>query len=101
MRETRNAQASIFDFYSRHEAGARLRALSELLDDEPDLLALIEQDLRLADTAPTGACGLSVESVFRSLLLKQILGVSYEKLAFHLSDSPTYRSFARLRADQI
>lgn len=100
MRETRNAQTSIFDFYSRHEAGARLKALSDLLDGERDLLSLIDADFRLADTARTGACGLSVESVFRCLLLKQILGVSYEQLAFHLSDSPTYRSFARLRVDQ-
>jgi IS5 family transposase len=30
------------------------------------------------------------------MLLKQITGDSYEKLAFHLSDSSSYRSFARL-----
>jgi IS5 family transposase len=30
------------------------------------------------------------------MLLKQITGDSYEKLAFHLSDSSCYRSFARL-----
>lgn len=32
----------------------------------------------------------------RCLLLKQILRLSYQQLAFHLSDSPTFRSFARL-----
>ena len=31
--------------------------------------------------------------------MKQILQVSFEKLSFHLSDSVTYRSFARLEAD--
>ena len=50
--------------------------------------------------AHTGACGLSIESILRCLLLKQILSISYEKLAFHLSDSRTYRAFARLRVGQ-
>ena len=46
-----------------------------------------------------GRIGLSVESVFRCLLLKQQLRISYEQLAFHLSDSMTYRTFARLSND--
>ena len=101
MRETRDAQSSIFEFYAEHELGQQLRALSELLDDSPGLLPLIGSDLLGADTACTGAKGLSVESVFRCLLLKQILQVSYEKLAFHLCDSPTYRTFARLNSEQL
>ena len=32
------------------------------------------------------------------MLLKQVLRVSYEQLAFHLSDSMTHRIFARLSA---
>lgn len=100
MRETRNAQTSIFDFYCNHEQGKQLEALSDLVDHYPDALSLIEQDFELQGVAQTGACGLSLESIFRSLLLKQILKVSYRKLAFHLCDSPTYRSFARLRDGQ-
>ncbi len=46
-----------------------------------------------------GRNGLSVESVFRCLLLKQMLSVSYEMLAFHLSDSLSYRTFARIDPD--
>lgn len=100
MRETRNAQPSIFDFYAEHELGHQLRSLSELLDEHPAILTLIERDLVGPDTASTGANGLSVESVFRCLLLKQILKVSYKQLAFHLCDSPTYRTFARLKCNQ-
>ena len=33
MRETRNAQVSIFDFYAEQELGYQLRALSDLLDE--------------------------------------------------------------------
>lgn len=98
MRETRNAQASIFDFFAQHEHAKQLQDLSELLDEHPIILTLIERDFDKKDVAKTGACGLSLESILRCLLLKQILGVSYRKLAFHLSDSPTYRAFARLRS---
>jgi IS5 family transposase len=96
MRETRIAQASLFDNYSKHEYGIRLEALSRILDDHPEILKLIETDLVCASAAKSGRNGLSVESVFRCLLLKQQLSVSYEQLAFHLSDSTTYRAFARL-----
>ena len=101
MRETRNAQVSIFHFYAPHALGNQLSLLSDLLDDHPLILDCVERDFRAPDTAATGASGLSVESVFRCLLLKQILKVSYEKLSFHLSDSPTYRTFARLHEDQF
>jgi IS5 family transposase len=101
MRETRNAQTSIFQFYAPHALGDQLSMLSDLLDDHPLILDCVERDFRVPTTAATGASGLSVESVFRCLLLKQILKVSYEKLSFHLSDSPTYRTFARLHEDQF
>lgn len=100
MRETRNAQASIFDRYSKHELGQRFQQLSELLDAYPEVLSLVAQDFDKANVASTGACGLSVETIFRCLVLKQVTGMSYQKLAFHLSDSPTYRAFARLKVKQ-
>lgn len=101
MRETRNAQYSIFDNYSAHPIGQGLSRLSDFLDSYPGLLEILVRDFRTTDTTKTGANGLSVESAFRCLLLKQILQVSYEKLAFYLSDSTTYRTFARLSVDQF
>ena len=38
--------------------------------------------------------------IFRCLLLKQILQVSYKRLSFRLCDSPTYRTFARLHQEK-
>lgn len=96
MRETRTAQRSIFDFYSKHEFGYFLCELSSLLDEHPEILAELEKDLLRDAVRSTGRKGLSVESIFRCMLLKQITGVSYEMLAFHLADSHSYRSFARL-----
>lgn len=59
----------------------------------------LEEDLLINGARPTGRKGLSVKSIFHCMLLKQITGVSYEMLAFHLTDSPSYRSFARLEHD--
>lgn len=100
MRETRNAQGSIFDVFSQHEQGQRFRRLSDMLDGHPEMLLLVAQDVDKANVASTGACGLSIETIFRCLVLKQTTGLSYQQLAFHLSDSPTYRAFARLRVTQ-
>lgn len=96
MRETRTAQSSLFDVYTGHKFGDFLQKLSCLLDERPEILSLIAQDFQFKTLKATGRKGLSIESVFRCMLLKQITGDSYEKLAFHLSDSSSYRSFARL-----
>ena len=100
MRETRNAQSNIFDFYSEHDRGRQLKGLSDVLEQHAGVLSLVEQDFDKHDVASTGARGLSLESIFRCLVLKLILGVSYRELEFVLSDSPTYRRFARLRGAQ-
>jgi len=96
MRETRTAQTSIFDLYSKHERSEFFEALSDLLDAHPQVLRLIERDLFTKGARDTGRKGLSVESIFRCMLLKQITRVDYRELSFLLADSQTYRTFARL-----
>ncbi|MFT5083294.1 MAG: IS5 family transposase [Lentisphaeria bacterium] len=96
MRETRIAQVSTFENYSEHEFGLRLKLLSGSLHEHPEIPDLIALDLIGGCEASGGRTGLSVESIFRYLLLKQQLWVNYEQLAFHLSDSITYRTFTRL-----
>ena len=71
MRETRNAQATLFDHYAKHEFGRQLEKLSELLDGYPRILDLVARDFDRANVARTGACGLSIESILRCLVLKQ------------------------------
>ncbi len=99
MRDSRTVQLSIFDFYEKHEFGNFLAELSCMLDDKPELVILLESDLIRDGVLPTGRKGLSVESVLHCLLLKQITNVSYDKLAFHLPDSQSYRAFARQERD--
>lgn len=96
MRETRNAQPSIFESYAKHETGTELAMMSKILDQCDGILALAASDLIEADTANTGRSGLPVESVVRIGLLKQCRQLSYKELAFYLEDSLSYRSFARL-----
>lgn len=73
MRETRIAQASIFESYSKHEFGAQLRALSNRLDQHPEILLLVADDLIDTSVAKVGRIGLTVENIFRCMLLKQML----------------------------
>ena len=101
MREERTAQISISESYAKHDIGMKLSRLSELMDIHSDVIfKILCQDLTHKTTKKTGRQGLTVESVFRCLLLKQQLRVSYEQLSFLLCDSMSYRTFARLRPGQ-
>jgi len=82
MRETRIAQTSIFDTYSEHDIGVQLKNLSDLLDGHPEILSVIKIDIVSTSVKPLGRTGLSVESVFRCLLLKQCFRLTYQQLAF-------------------
>ena len=61
MRETRNAQASIFEHYSNHEYGVRLQKLSEVLDRHPEILNLVAADLIDTSVSAVGRIGLSAD----------------------------------------
>ena len=54
MRETRNAQMSIFQFYVQYEQGKQLSDLSDLLDAHPGVLNLIAQDVVNPNCTSTG-----------------------------------------------
>lgn len=97
MRETRVPQASIFESYSEHEFGKQLKRLSDRIDDFSHIiLPVIEKDLVSQSVQPVGRRGLSIESIFRCMVLKQMLQISYDCLSFHLTDSMSYRTFTRL-----
>jgi IS5 family transposase len=66
----------------------------------PEAVRLIHEDLSWRGNKrvdPTkGRHGMAAEQVLRAVVLKQMGRFSYEKLAFHLADSATYRTFCRL-----
>ena len=96
MRPERIIQGSLFDLFAQHEIGRELKAMSEWLDGQPDLLRLVAADLRRPKVIETGRHGLPAEAVLRCALLKQYRQLSYEELAFHLEDSASFQAFARL-----
>ena len=96
MRKKRTVQMSIFDLYSEHEIGKELKAISDYLDDHPEFLDWVELDLHVKEVFDVGRHGLSSETVLRCGLLKQLRQLTYQELAFHLSDSATFQAFARL-----
>lgn len=79
---------------------ADLAAMSAVLDEQPVLAALIQQDLEAGcvKNPQTGRPGLSGEQTLRVLLLRQLTSWTYAELAFHLADSRTYRAFCRVGA---
>ena len=96
MREKRTVQSSIFDRYAEHEIGLELKAMSEWLDENLDLLDWVAADIKQRNVEETGRKGLSVESVLRCAVLKQYRQLSYDELVFCLVDSTSCQTFARL-----
>ncbi len=96
MREIRTIQSSIFEHYVEHEIGVELKAMSDWLDQNPDILDWVAADVGNRLARETGRKGLSIESVLRCALLKQYRQLSYDDLAFTLLDSTSCQTFARL-----
>ncbi len=96
MRKKCIDQVSIFDLFSNHEIGKELKAMSARIDQHRDLLDWVATDLQVHDVGDTGRQGLPAEAVLRCALLKQYRQLSYQELAFHLSDSASFQAFARL-----
>ena len=74
--------------------------MSALLDAQPALAGLVQQDLEAGcgKNPQTGRSGLTGEQTLRALLLRQLTGWTYAELAFHVADSATYRAFCRVGA---
>jgi IS5 family transposase len=82
-----------------HPHARELEKISQVLDENSGLSALVEQDLvRGVKNPHTGKAGMSGDQVLRVLVLKQMNDFSYEELEFHLKDSATYRTFCRIGA---
>jgi transposase, IS5 family len=96
MRQERTVQATVFDIFAEHEIGRELNAMSRWLDQQRSLLSLVAADLSGHGIKETARHGLPAEAVLRCALLKQYRQLSYVELAFHLEDSASFISFARL-----
>ena len=96
MRETRIAQQSIFQSETDHEIARELKRMSDWLDDHPEMLDLVAEDVRSRKGSTRGRSGMTVDSILRCAILKQYRQVDYRTLAFYLRDSVSFVEFARL-----
>src|SRR5260221_2412570 len=81
-----------------HPRAVELAEMSRALDANRMVLRGVHDDLlrvRKAD-ARHGRKGLSAEQVVRAAFVKQMFELSYEELAFRLSDSLQLRGFCRI-----
>jgi len=89
-------QIPLVPMFSRHRHARELAEIVRVLDACPELEQLVERDLLRGGVAATkGRRGLTARQVLRAVVLKQMKGYTYEELAFHLSDSQSYRAFCR------
>jgi IS5 family transposase len=97
MRKTIAPQLGLVPPVVDHPHSRELTRMSEILDRLPQAAELVAKDLVKGTKATkAGRAGLTGEQVLRAALLKQMHCWSYEDLAFHLADSPTFRSFCRI-----
>lgn len=96
MRQQRTVQGNIFDVFSAHEISRELAAMSAWLDQAGEAVQLVAADLGIGQVKQTGRHGLTADAALRCALIKQYFQLSYQELAFLLSDSASLRAFARL-----
>ena len=97
MRKTISHQLGLVPPVVDHPHARELARISEILDKLPAAAEAVAKDLSEGTSATrAGRTGMSGEQVLRAAMLKQMHGWSYADLAFHLCDSPTFRSFCRI-----
>ena len=96
MRKNRENQLPLTSLWPDHQLSYELQMISRILDDNPEILDLVLQDLSDKTDPQKGSPGLSAEQVLRCAVLKTWQQLSYQKLAFHLADSISLLAFCRL-----
>jgi IS5 family transposase len=96
MRKNREQQRPLVPVWPDHRLSDELQTISQILDENPKIADLVVQDLSDKGDPHNGSPGLSGEQVLRIAVLKNWHQVSYQKLAFHLADSQSFRAFCRL-----
>lgn len=89
-------QQSLLGETVAHVHATELESMSQVLDalkcDDWVTLDLLQRGV----SATLGRHGMTGEQVLRAMICKQMKGLSYDALAFHLADSQTYRRFCRI-----
>jgi len=97
MRSILPQQVPLTPGFSSVSHGADLRAIDGILDGHPQAASLVHRDLVGDDASASerGRPGMSAEQVLRCLVVKILLDLTYDELAYELDDSRSVRSFCR------
>lgn len=105
MRKKRNTQSE-FDFQPSclkvtTEYFARYERISEILDDHPEIVDAVHQDLRKLLTrksrkGPGRRCEFTSETILRIVVCQIIEGESYRRIVVRIDDSNYLRRFVRI-----
>ena len=97
MRAKRARQRSLFDTgYPDHEMGRGLATISAVLDQHPEFVDWIGEDVDRGGRSSMGRVGLPSEVILRCGVLKQLWQSDYRELEFVLADSASARRFTRI-----
>ncbi len=101
MRNKIQDQLLIVYPFITHEHARELRRISDILDQIPEARSLVYDDLIAhGPDVSTGRPGLTGDQALRLLIIKQMNGFSYERLAFHMADSRCLRAFCGFGIDE-
>jgi IS5 family transposase len=105
MRKKIVAQRSVFDhaidlLITMFKPNKKLKKMSDILDNNPDIVAAVHTDLTEGSTV-SGSHGMSAERVLRCAVLKQYKQYSYRELWERLKDGVSLRWFTRFYSDPI
>jgi len=95
-------QTMTFPINPNNPLFAELEAIDRLLDETPEILALVAADLNQgAGDGPGRPCEISAEQALRSALLMQLRSLAYRQLAAEIDAHPLYRKFTRFYGKKI
>jgi len=100
MRQFRVSQLVLVPTWGEHQHSQELAMVGRILEENPEVAKLVHADVIGGVNELTGRPGLSGDQVLRIALLKQIHGLSYRELEFHLEDSAAFRAFVGLALDE-
>ena len=100
MRQKRKRQMNIFHGSFKNDIGKELQVMSQILDETPQVLNRVYQDLVGLKKHEIGRTGMTAEQVLRCTILKQYRDLTYEELAFHFEHSQSFLAFSRLEMSQ-
>ena len=100
MRKKFEEQMKFTYMIPENKLGKELESISQILDDNLSVLDAVYKDLTEHKDTSTGRKGLNANQVLRAVIIKQFWSMTYDELEFHLSDSTTFRAFARIENNQ-